>query len=90
MSWILKPTETFKRRYKRKRRGLRRKVDDALRFLVRNHDPKIFCRLKYGRLAGLYGYDLDDDNRILLKFIDENQEIQLLRVCDHRHVYGSV
>lgn len=90
MYWIFVPAPTFKMRYKRKRKSLQQKVDEAILFLLNERDPKIFCRPKYGPLEGCYGYDLDDDNRILLKINEIKREIEFLRVCTHRQVYGIV
>ena len=89
MLWFPVFSPTFKKRYKRKRKSLQEKVDNAIWFLLSDPDPKLFCRRKYGRLEGCYGYDLDDDNRILLKIDEEKREIHFLRVCTHRQVYGS-
>jgi len=91
MSWIIIPSKAFKSRYKTKRsKGLKNKVDEALRFLVSEPEPWLYCRKKYGRIEGIYGYDLDDENRILMNFNKELSKIHLLRVCSHKEVYGVV
>ena len=77
-------------RYQRKRKSLQQKVDEAIEFLLNDPDPKIFCRKKFGLLEGCYGYDLDDDNRILLRINENRKEIEFLRVCSHREAFGSV
>lgn len=90
MYWNPVFSQTFKRRYKRKRKGLKYKADEAIQLLLTDPNPKIYCREKHGRLKGLLGYDLDDENRILIKIDETKREIKFLRLCTHKQVYGSV
>ena len=87
MPWIIVRSGTFKRRYKRKTNLLQDKVKDAIRLLVAERDPRDVGRLKHGSNKDCYGYDINDDCRILYYVDFKEKKIHFLRVCTHKQVY---
>lgn len=87
-------TNTFKKLLKRKSRKapkpLLDKIDDALLSLRKHPAPEFLGDPKKGPLAGLLGYKLDRENRILYDVTRSGEKctIRLLRVCSHKEVYG--
>ena len=89
MPWTIVRTNRFKKRYQQKTPEQQTEVDQAIRLLVESRDPRTLGRLKYGKIQGCYGHDLDFHNRILYAVDLTNKEIRFLRVCSHGEVYGS-
>ena len=89
MYWFPVLTKTFKRGYKRKRPSQQIQIDEVLRLLTSVLHPQGFCRPKYGILDDCYGFDLDDDTRIIMRFDEDFKQIHLLRVCSQYSVQNS-
>jgi hypothetical protein len=88
-------TEKFKSLYKKKRKEaptyLIEKVDRAILHLRTSEWPERLGRRKHAPLAGLLGYEINRDNRILYEVSrsEEGVLVILHRVCSHKVVYGK-
>ena len=76
----------FKKQYKVPDAATRKKVDDAMRDLQGSENPALLGRYKQGMLV--FSYDVDRKHRIIYNVNWDSSVIELLRVCDHKSVYG--
>ncbi len=89
--WEFEWSDTFKKLYKSKDNSVKPKVVEKLKELATN-DPFKFGKrkknLKYSNNA--YAIKVDKSNRIVYELITQNGKkiIKLLKVCDHKTVYG--
>ena len=67
------------------------KVEEAINLLKESSNPGEIGERKDGNLKGTYSIRLNDWSRILYKVerVGENLEVTLLRVCNHKQVYGK-
>ncbi|EQB65018.1 MAG: hypothetical protein AMDU2_EPLC00013G0010 [Thermoplasmatales archaeon E-plasma] len=90
-NWTFDWSNTFKKLYKNKDNSVKPKVDEKLKELATS-DPFKFGKrkkgLKYSNNA--YAVKVDKSNRIVYEpLIQDGQKIiRLLKVCDHKTVYG--
>lgn len=90
-SWTFEWSDTFRKLYKNKDNSIRRMVNEKLKELSVN-DPFTFGKrkkgLKYSNNA--YGIKVNKSNRIVYEPLvqDGKKIIRLLKVCDHKTVYG--
>ena len=84
--WRITITTTFKHRYKRLDRDLK-KADDAVKTLTESSNPLLLGRRKRGRLKGFYGYPISNSCRILYTVNWDVNMLYLMRICGHKHVY---
>lgn len=90
-------TSTFDRLYKLKIKSHQpssviEKIDEAVNSLHEASDPKSLGELKKGELRGTYAISLGYDSRLLYsveKGINGKTVVTLLRVCNHKKVYGT-
>ncbi|MEM0132939.1 hypothetical protein [Acidiplasma sp.] len=90
-NWVFDWSDTFKKLYKSKDNSIRLKVDEKLRELAANGPFKFGKRkkgLKYSNNA--YAVKVDKSNRIVYEPVTQGGKkiIRLLKVCDHKTVYG--
>ena len=89
--WELELSDTFKKLYMRNDNSIKPKVNEKLKELATNDSFKFGKRkkgLKYSNNA--YGVKVDRSNRIVYEplILDGKKIIRLLKVCDHKTVYG--
>ncbi|MCI4317126.1 MAG: hypothetical protein L3J96_01180 [Thermoplasmata archaeon] len=89
---LLVPTSRFNQRLRWKnshQRELVPRIEAAMRKLEASDRPESLGRMKHGRLARVYGFDVGRESRILYRVDRTAGEIRvvLLRVCSHAEVY---
>ena len=84
--WIVRTDPVFDRQYKRIGQERRARVYKALEILKTSVDPAILG--KYKKHAGAFAYEIGRSDRLLYRLDRSSNEIVLLRVCDHKSVYG--
>jgi mRNA-degrading endonuclease RelE of RelBE toxin-antitoxin system len=89
-------TKTFARLLnKKKREGslkyIYEKVEETIGLLKESRNPEEIGESKKANLKGTYSIRLNDWSRILytVNRVGENLEVTLLRVCNHKQVYGK-
>ncbi len=90
--WLILWSETFKRLYKKKDKSVQQKVDEKLKELAYN-DPRKLGKIKKGleySINSAYAIKINKSNRIVYELISQDGTIviRLLKVCDHKTVYG--
>lgn len=89
--WEFDWSDTFKKLYKSKDNSIKPKVDEKLKELAAN-DPLKFGKRKKGlRYSNnAYAVKVNKSNRIVYEPLtqDGKKIIRLLKVCDHKTVYG--
>lgn len=89
--WTFEWSDTFKKLYKDKDNSIKPRVDEKLKELTVS-DPLKFGKrkkgLKYSNNA--YAVKVNKSNRIVYEPLvcDGKKIIRLLKVCDHKTVYG--
>jgi Txe/YoeB family toxin of Txe-Axe toxin-antitoxin module len=90
------PTKKFAKLLKKKEkegslRYLVEKIEDTIDLLKVSSNPAAIGESKEGEFKGTFSICLNDWSRILytVNKTGENFEIILLRVCDHKQVYGK-
>lgn len=89
--WTFEWSDTFKKLYKDKDNSIKPRVDEKLKELAVS-DPLKFGKrkkgLKYSNNA--YAVKVNKSNRIVYEPLvrDGKKIIRLLKVCDHKTVYG--
>ena len=90
----IRPTSEFKRLYKHKLKHdppyLVKAIDDSINELARAKDPKAMGE-KNGNLDNMYAIRLNRDSRslYLVNREDGKTVVELVRVCNHKQVYGT-
>lgn len=88
-------TSTFESLYMKKKKTHPRyiidRINGAILDLMNSDDPKSLGERKRGRLSDCYAYDLNSESRLLysVRKEDNHTAVILLRVCNHKKVYGS-
>jgi mRNA-degrading endonuclease RelE of RelBE toxin-antitoxin system len=85
--WQIDQRSQFKRQYKLLGSERQKKVDNAIRDLIISGDPAN-CG-DYKKSMKTYAYELSKGDRIIYDINYEAKIIILLRVCDHKSVYGK-
>lgn len=91
----IRPTSEFKRLYRHKLKHdppyLVKAIDDSINELARAKDPKAMGEKKNGNLDNMYAIRLNRDSRILYLVNREDGKtvVELVRVCNHKQVYGT-
>jgi mRNA-degrading endonuclease RelE of RelBE toxin-antitoxin system len=90
------PTKKFAKLLKKKEkdgslRYIVKRVEDTINLLKESSNPEEIGDSKDGDLKGTYSIRLNDRSRILymVNRVGENLEVTLLRVCNHKQVYGK-
>lgn len=82
--------EGFKRRYKKRvkqREGLKIKFWNRMDvFLSNPFSPRLRTHKLSGKLHGLWAFSIDDDYRVVFKFINEDR-VLLIDIGTHDEVY---
>jgi len=75
---------------KKNQKYLLDRIESALNDLRESPMPESLGPLKSGPLKGTRAYKLNDSSRILYSVERRNGEciVNLLRICDHKNVYG--
>ncbi len=68
---------------------VRNAADISVDSLPGSDDPALLGRYKQGMGGGVFAYDLGRKYRIICRVNWNREEIEFLRVCDHKSVYGK-
>ena len=85
--WIIVKESKFRRQYKRLGGPRQARVDLAIRDLSTSDDPAGMGRLK--KPLGAFAYNIDKSDRLIYMIDSDLHNLILLRVCDHKSVYGT-
>lgn len=91
----IRPTSEFVRLYKHKLKRspkyIIEAIDARIKELANADDPKALGEKKNGQLDNMYALKLNSDSRILYIVLKEEGEtvVELVRVCNHKQVYGT-
>ena len=85
--WGFSARTKFKRQYGRLDPTVRNAVDISVENLLGSDNPTLLGRYKQG--MGVFAYDLGRKYRIIYRVNWNRGEIEFLRVCDHKSVYGK-
>ena len=89
--WTFEWSDTFKKLYKNKDNSIKPLVTKKLKELAVN-DPFTFGKRKKGLKysSNAYGIKVNKSHRIVYELLvqDGKKIIRLLKVCDHKTVYG--
>lgn len=83
--WEFDTKSKFKKQYKKFNK--KDAVKKALKQLSSSEDPRVLGI--YKKHLQVYAYEIDAKNRILYNVIDEKNTIELIRLGDHKEVYGN-
>ncbi len=84
--WRLDKRPKFVKQYSRLGDERQKYVDSALRELAKAENPADFGEFKSS--IKVFAYVVNKSDRILFDIDYPNSTIVLLRVCDHKSVYG--
>lgn len=85
--WILSRSNKFKHQYKQKEKWKQDLVKKILLQLASSLDPKSLGSKK--KSLGFYAIQLTDSDRLAYDVSEQDHEIRLLRVCNHKRTYGK-
>lgn len=85
--WRLDKRPKFVKQYSRLGNERQKYVDNALRELVKSENPVELGEFKSS--IKVFAYVVNKSDRILFDVDYPNDTIVLLRVCDHKSVYGK-
>ena len=86
MTWIFHRKTKFVRQFKKLDTLTQKRVRNALKEIAHSTDP---ARLgEYKQSIRAYVYDVGKNHRLLYDVKHADHEIELLRVGDHKAVYG--
>ena len=85
--WEIETKSQFRRQLKNLSPELQNQVRFALTKLQNIENPKTLGEYKHG--LRVFAYDLDKSNRILFNVRYDDRVIELIRVGDHKNVYGK-
>jgi mRNA-degrading endonuclease RelE of RelBE toxin-antitoxin system len=86
--WELDITSTFKRGYKLKDATNRHRVDNIVAELIRSNKPEDFGVPKVTPDGPVLVLEIGRKYRLSYRVNREQHKIDLVRVCDHKTVYG--
>jgi len=86
--WQFEYSTKFVKQYGKLDPDLKTKVDDIIEILEKSEDPRKLGVFKQGRLRGVYAYELGKKYRLLYNPRFNDMTIELIRVGDHKDVYG--
>lgn len=86
MSWSPEYTPTFRRDYKNLGSEIQRRVDEAIKEILKADDPRKLGRAKYGRWRGGFGYDLGRANRVIY-YVDSKRKTVIFLRCGPHSIY---
>ncbi len=84
--WTTRSEATFDGQFKRIGHERQLRVSAAIDVLTASVDPTVLG--KYKNHAGAFAYEIGRSDRPLYRLDRPRNEIVLLRVCDHKSVYG--
>ena len=84
--WTFEIKLSFKKQYSGLDARTRKKVDDAMCELQRSENPALLGRYKRG--MRVFSYEVGRKYRVIYNVNWDSNVIELLRVCDHKSVYG--
>lgn len=87
--WIFDFTTTFDNGYASKDNDNQRLVDDALKMLSTSKQPQRLGDIKNTPDGRVLVYEIGDKYRLSYRIEYVSRIIQLIRVCDHKAVYGK-
>jgi Txe/YoeB family toxin of Txe-Axe toxin-antitoxin module len=82
--WELVRTDTFLSLYRSKNEGLKKKIKILIDRMAQSENPYEYGNKK--RNLGFWAADISRSER--LAFTLEGNKLLLLKVCDHKDVYG--
>jgi hypothetical protein len=82
--WDIVRTDTFKSLYRSKTEVLKKRIKNLIDDLAQADNP-LWLGKKKGAL-GFYAADVSRSDR--LAYVLEGKRLLLLKVCDHKEVYG--
>lgn len=85
--WRLVRKNQFEKQYRLLGSERQKKVDDAILDLANSTNPA--TKGQYKNSIRVFAYELGRGDRILYDVQYEGNVIVLLRVCDHKSVYGK-
>lgn len=85
--WRLDKRPKFVKQYSRLGNERQKYIDNALRELARSENPADLGEFKSS--IKVFAYVVNKSDRILFDVDYPNGTIVLLRVCDHKSVYGK-
>lgn len=88
-SWAFDATPTFKNGYDAKDSENQHRVDEALSMLGKSKFPNRLGEIKSTPDGRVCVYDIGLKYRMSYRVSFPNRTIQLIRVCDHKTVYGK-
>lgn len=86
--WELVVTSTFDEGYTSKDTVNKHRVDNALADLSRSDDPRRLGIPKPTPDGQVYVYEIGHKYRLSYRVDMKNRTLELIRVCDHKTVYG--
>lgn len=86
--WGLDIAPTFERGYRSKDKVNRQRVDQVLEELVKGQDPETLGIAKNTPDGRVIVYEIGRKYRLSYRVNRAFHEIDLIRVCDHKAVYG--
>ncbi len=86
-SWKIKKENTFKKQYKNIGHNRQSIADKAILELAASSNPANLG--KYKQSNKVFAYELGKNDRLIYTLDYFHNEIILLRVCDHKSVYGK-
>lgn len=84
--WTTRSEATFDSQFKHIGHVRQLRVSKAIDVLTASADPAILG--KYKKHAAAFAYEIGRSDRLLYRLDRSRNEIVLLRVCDHKSVYG--
>lgn len=88
-TWEFDWTPTFDYGYAAKDLENQRRIDDALTILAASKFPHRLAEIKNTPDGRVCIYDIGLKYRMSYRVLFPNRTIQLIRVCDHKTVYGK-
>lgn len=85
--WNLKWASKFVRQYKRLDTKTKQAVDDAIADIVSSEDPSSLGVYKSD--MRIFSYEIGRKYRVVYSIQYREGIVALLRVCDHKSVYGK-
>jgi len=86
-SWKIVGENAFKKQYKNMGHTRQTEVDKAIRELVSSENPANIGN--YKQHQKIFAYELGKSDRLIYTLDYFHNEIILIRVCDHKSVYGK-
>ena len=87
VSWKIVKKRAFVRQYKNMGGQRQFRVDLAVKEITDSDDPAVMGR--YKKSTRVFAYEIGQSDRLIYRIEHGHHRIVLMRVCDHKSVYGK-